>query len=76
MQMGLNELKPGREAVVIQTDVEESLSRRLEDFGFVPGTRICCCYRNPGGQVTAIECRGSVIALRTCDLKKIQVRSL
>ncbi len=76
MQMGLDALRPGAEAVVEQMNVSKALSGRLMDFGFVPGTRVRCCYRSPGGQVTAISCRGSVIALRTRDLKHILVRCL
>lgn len=74
--MGLDQICPGRSGVVTQIAVEEALHRRLDDFGFVPGTRVQCCYRSPGGQVTAIWCRGTVIALRTRDLKKIQVQCL
>lgn len=74
--MGLDTLRPGREAVVEQMNVSKDLSCRLADFGFVPGTRVRCCYRSPGGQVTAIGCRGSVIALRTRDLRCIRVRCL
>lgn len=76
MQMGLDALRPGAEAVVEQMNVDKDLSCRLMDFGFVPGTRVRCCYRSPGGQVAAIECRGSTIALRTRDLKRIRVRCL
>lgn len=74
--MGLDMLRPGAEAVVEQINVDKTLSCRLADFGFIPGTRVRCCYRSPGGQVTAIRCRGSVIALRTRDLCNIRVRCL
>lgn len=72
--LGLDGLRPGREAVVIHVGVERALARRLKDFGFVPGTAVRCCYRGPGGRVTALMCRGSVIAMRTRDLAKILVR--
>ena len=74
--MGLDALRPGAEAVVEQINVTKDLYCRLADFGFIPGTRVRCCYRSPGGQVTAIRCRGSVIALRTRDLRAIRVRCL
>ena len=74
--MRLDMLRPGTEAVGTKMDVEKALSARLRDFGFVPGTQVRCCYRSPGGQVTAVGCRGSVIALRTRDLKGIRVRPL
>ena len=69
----LDKICPGTEAVVGEMDVQDALGARLRDFGFVPGTKVCCRYRSPGGQVTALECRGTVIALRTRDLRKIQV---
>ena len=74
MQTNLNELRLGRQAVVETIEAEPVLRQRLRDFGLVPGTRICCRYRTPCGSVTAVAFRGSVVALRTRDLKKIRVR--
>ncbi len=74
MEMSLDCLRPGNRAVVIQIDTDPALRCRLRDFGLVPGTVICCRYRNPWGDVTALELRGSVIALRTRDLQRIRVR--
>ena len=76
MLMGLDALRPGCEAVVAQIHVDQELSRRLEDFGFVVGTRVRCCYRSPCGKMTAIACRGTVIALRTREITGIRVRCL
>lgn len=74
MQTNLNILRLGRRAVVEAVDTEPSLRQRLRDFGLVPGTQVCCRYRTPGGSVTAVEFRESVVALRTRDLAKIRVR--
>lgn len=74
MELSLDCLKPGKRAVVIKIDTEQALKKRLRDFGLVPGTAICCRYRNSWGDVTALELRGSVLALRTSDLRKIRVR--
>lgn len=74
MQTNLKFLRLGRNAVVETVDTEPALRQRLRDFGLVPGTQICCRYRTPGGSVTAVEFRGSVVALRTRDLEKIRVR--
>lgn len=60
-------------AQVRNIGAQEALARRLRDFGFVPGTRVCCRYRDPTGHVTALEVRGAVIALRTSDLHTIEV---
>ena len=74
MTTTLDRVKPGMQAVVTELGVGEALARRLRDFGMVPGTQVCCRYRSPGCQVTALECRGAVIALRTRDLENIRVR--
>ncbi len=74
METSLNLLRPGMAAVVIQVNTDETLRRRLRDFGFVPGTKVHCRYRCPWGTVTALELRGAVLALRTKDLRGIRVR--
>lgn len=74
MEMGLHCVCPGQEATVTQIGTDIALARRLRHFGFVPGTKVCCRYRSPGGSVTALGLRGTVLAMRTCDLKKIRVR--
>ena len=74
MQISLNCLQPGKQATVESIAAEQWLAERLQDFGFVPGTCVRCRYRNPSGQVTALGFRGTVVALRTEDLKQIQVR--
>lgn len=74
MESGLHCVCPGERAVVTEVDVSRPLAARLRDFGMVPGTAVRCCYRSPGGQVTALALRGSVLALRTRDLQKIRVR--
>jgi len=74
LQISLNCLQPGKRAVVKEILTDPWLIARLRDLGLVPGTQIDCCYRSPGGQVTALGFRGTVVALRTEDLKQIQVR--
>ena len=74
METGLDRLRPGMTAVVLCVDTDPGLRRRLRDFGMIPGTRIRCRCRCPWGDVTALEFRGSVVALRTKDLRKIRVR--
>lgn len=72
--MGLHALGPGMRGIVTRIDTDAALKRRLRDFGLVPGTAVHCRYRCPWGDVTALELRGSVLALRTRDLRKIRVR--
>lgn len=73
METSLDLLRPGVTAVVLKVDTEEALRRRLRDFGLVPGTRVRCRYRCPWGTVMALELRGSVLALRSADIKRIRV---
>ena len=73
METSLDRLRPGCRAVVTQINTDAALCKRLRDFGLVPGTKVTCRYRSPWGDVTALELRGSTLALRTADLRKIRV---
>lgn len=72
MEITLDMLCPEKMAVVTSIEAEKSLHRRLKAYGLVPGTIVRCRYKTPCGKVTALELRGSVIALRTVDLKDIR----
>lgn len=74
MEMSLERLEPGLRAEVIQITAPEPLRCRLRDFGLVPGTEVGVRYRSPDGGVTALQLRGTVVALRSRELKKIRVR--
>jgi len=74
MQVSLDQLPVGVPATVVQMNCQEALLRRLEDFGLIPGTRVVARYRSPGGGVTALECRGAVLAMRSRDLKGVHVQ--
>ncbi len=74
METGLDCIRPGMRAVVTQIYTDAAMQRRLKAFGLVPGTVVRCRYRCPWGDVVALELRGSVLALRTRDLRKIRVR--
>lgn len=58
---------------VTQIQGEETLVRRLGDFGLLPGTLVRPEYRSPGNHGTVITFRGTQLALRTKDLGKIRV---
>ena len=74
MLLNLDQLRTGVWAKVIGIDTECQLKQRLREFGLIPGTRVRRRYASPGGDVVAIELRGSVLALRTRDLRKIRVQ--
>ena len=61
-------------ARVIGIDAGLSMQQRLRAFGLVPGTWVRRRYDSPAGDVSAIELRGSMLALRKHDLHCIRVR--
>ena len=73
MGMSLARLEPGSWAWVKRIEMDSGVEERLRDFGMVPGTRVGCRYRSPGDHMTALEFRGTVVALRTRDLERIGV---
>ena len=74
MEMNLDRLMPGFHGIVTSVNTDELLRLRLRDFGLVNGTKVTVRYKSPDGGVTALELRGTVVALRTCELRKIRVR--
>lgn len=76
MEIWLDGLKPGKRAVVTRLCCPEPLRRRLADFGLVEGTTVCCRYRSPAGDVSALGLRGTTLAIRTADLGRIAARGI
>ena len=70
----MDRLRLGQQGIVTCIETDDLLKRRLAAFGVVPGTRVACRYRTPGGSVTALEFRGVVLAMRTQDMRRICVR--
>ena len=73
MVLPLDQVCTGMWACVVDIDTSAHLRQRLRDFGLVLGTRVRRRYASPGGDVIAIELRGSVLALRKRDLHRIRV---
>ena len=74
MEISLDGLRIGQQAVVTRIQVRPALVCRLRDLGMVCGTCVSPRYRTPCGKVTALDMRGSVVALRTTDMAHIWVR--
>ena len=70
----LNELNPGETAVVKELKTRGSIRRRLLDIGLVKDTKIECVGKSPAGDPAAFLIRGAVIAIRSEDMKDIEVR--
>ncbi len=73
MEVSLDRLKVGQQATVQNIETDPLLAQRLRLFGLVAGTGVLCRYRSPGGSVTALEFCGTVVALRSRDIRKIRV---
>lgn len=67
------ELGDSAEVVGIKRSCRGSERRRFLDLGIVPGTIISAELRSPGGEPTAYNIRGALIALRTEQATRISV---
>ena len=72
----LEELKPGREAVIVKILVEPALRHKLASMGVVPGTRVAALGKSLFGDPLAFAVRGTAIALRRKDARKILVEEV
>ncbi len=73
MIINLNELPTGQHGVIKEANVSSTVKRRLLDLGMIEGTKIKLLYKSPFGDPKAYLIRGSVIALRDEDSKKIKI---
>ncbi len=71
--MYLNELKIGERAFIKALDVDASIRRRLLDIGLIPGAKVECIINSPSRGSSAYFIRGSLIAIRDIDAKKVSV---
>lgn len=69
----LADLNLGECGIVQQVLAAGLLRERLQDLGFVPGTRVCASLRSALGEPVAYEVRGSLIALRKEDAQTIRL---
>lgn len=72
-EFGLDRLCPGESGVVIAVGGEDDMKRRLEEMGWVVGTRVDCLMVSPLGDPVAYRIRGATIALRRTDAEHITV---
>lgn len=78
MERRLCDLLPGQTATVCRLLHVGTMRRRLQDIGLLPGTPVTCLGRSPGGDPTAYQIRGAVIAIRQEDSARVlmQIPSL
>lgn len=69
----LSQLPEGEQAYIHTLHLMGGIRRRLQDLGFVPGTRVLCLQRALAGNPIAYQIRGAVIALREQDASQLDV---
>ena len=73
--MLLSKLQVGASADIVAVYSEESMRRRLQELGFLPGKRIECILRSPLGDPAAYRICGTTIAVRNRDADKIEIKT-
>lgn len=74
--MTLNELKPGKSAIVLAVNGEGALRRRLLDMGLTPKTKIFMRKVAPLGDPIEIKLRGYELTLRLEDANRIDITEI
>ncbi len=73
MKNTLDKLPIGKVGKILCLNTNQALKRRLLDLGLVNGTTIKKLYKSPLNDPCAYLVRGSVIALRSEDVKNILI---
>ncbi len=69
----LDAIRPGGSAEVVSVLGDDTLARRLADFGFWPGTVVSVLRRAPMGDPTQYRLRGYRVALRRGEAARVEV---
>ena len=71
--MKLNELKPGRSAVIEEVGGEGALRQHFLDMGVIPGTEVTMVKLAPMGDPMELQIHGYELTLRLADAEKIGI---
>ena len=71
--MRLNELKPGRSAVIRTVGGEGALRQHFLDMGVIPGTEVTVIKLAPMGDPMELRIHGYELTLRLADAEKIEI---
>lgn len=69
----LDKLKINETAFIDTINITDGFRRRLLDLGFIKGSKIIALYKSPSKNPTAYLIKGTVIAIRNEDAKKIKI---
>lgn len=70
----LSQIRTGDRVEVVEIPKKCPLRQPLQQFGITSGSVLFCRYCSPGAELAALECEGSVVALRLKELSRITVR--
>ncbi len=73
--MRLSKLNIGQEAFIVKVDGDESFRRRINEMGFIPGTKITVIKRAPMNDPIEYELMGYRISLREREAAMIEISS-
>ena len=71
--MKLNELKPGRSAVIEEVGGEGALRQHFLDMGVIPGTEVTVIKLAPMGDPMELRIHGYELTLRLAEAEKIRI---
>ena len=74
--MPLNQSSEGMHLKVLNLKFSGSAKRRIFDLGIIPGTKIKALQKSPLGDPAAYFVRGTVLAFRNEDARKIIVETI
>ena len=69
--ISLNELRPGRSAVITAVRAQGALGLRLREMGLLPGTSVEMVRAAPLGDPVELRLRGFLIAVHKADLAQV-----
>ena len=75
-KISLDKINLNKEYLVEDILLDEHILQRIYDLGLIENTVIKALYKSPFNDPTAYLVRGSVIAIRDNDAKKIFVRRI
>lgn len=73
MKTTLDQLGEGQCARITCLQLSGAMRRRLLDFGMIEGTHIRCLRKSPSGDPVIYRVRGTMLALRRQDSRRIAV---
>ncbi|MDE5854900.1 MAG: ferrous iron transport protein A [Ruminococcus sp.] len=72
-EINLSQLREGESCIIKRIEMGRDMRYRLNELGFISGTKIICLQKSFSGDPTAYFVKGAVIALRKADASKIKI---